>query len=66
MILYIHLYLYGAFLGIAIANGFNELLVTTASLFLSGVLIVGVLFMRKNPERHSTFRIFLRNKSVLF
>lgn len=33
--------------GIAIANNFNELLVTTAALFLSGVLIVGIVFIRK-------------------
>ncbi|TQE91198.1 hypothetical protein [Ureibacillus terrenus] len=39
------------FIGIAIANGFDELLVTTSALFLSGVLIVGVLFMKKNPVR---------------
>lgn len=39
------------FLGIAISNGFNELLVTTSSLFLSGVIIVGILFMKKNPVR---------------
>lgn len=35
------------FIGIAVANSFNELLVTTAALFLSGVLIVGILFIRK-------------------
>lgn len=35
------------FIGIAVANGFNELLVTTAALFLSGVLVVGILFIRK-------------------
>ncbi|MFC5558839.1 hypothetical protein ACFPN4_06895 [Ureibacillus thermophilus] len=39
------------FIGIAISNGFDELLVTTSSLFLSGVLIVGILFMKKNPAR---------------
>lgn len=39
------------YLGIAVENGFNELLVTIAALFLSGVMFVGVLFMRKNPER---------------
>lgn len=39
------------YLGIAIENGFSELLVTIAALFLSGVMIVGVLFIRKNPER---------------
>lgn len=40
------------FIGIAISNGFDELLVTTSSLFLSGVLIVGILFMKKNPARN--------------
>lgn len=39
------------FIGIAMSNGFEELLVTTSSLFLSGVLIVGILFMKKNPAR---------------
>lgn len=39
------------FLGIAISNGFDELLVTTSSLFLSGVMVVGILFMKKNPVR---------------
>ncbi|MFD2869442.1 tryptophan-rich sensory protein [Kurthia populi] len=34
-------------IGVAIANTFNELLVTTAALFLSGVLIVGIIFIRK-------------------
>lgn len=34
-------------LGVAVANEFNELLVTTAALFLSGVLIVGIVFIRK-------------------
>ena len=34
-------------LGVALANNFNELLVTTAALFLSGVLIVGIVFIRK-------------------
>lgn len=37
------------YIGIAIANGFGELLVTTAALFLSGVMIVGIFFMKKNP-----------------
>lgn len=34
-------------IGVAVANNFNELLVTTAALFLSGVLIVGIVFIRK-------------------
>ncbi len=37
------------YIGIAFANGFGELLVTTAALFLSGVMVVGILFMKKNP-----------------
>lgn len=35
------------YLGIAISNGFDELLVTTAAVFLIGVLVVGILFIRK-------------------
>lgn len=36
-----------AYIGIALHNGFDELLVTTASLFLCGALFVGILFMKK-------------------
>lgn len=36
-----------AYIGIAIKNGFEELLVTTAALFLSGVLLAGILFIKK-------------------
>lgn len=36
-----------AYLAVAIHNGFDELLVTTAALFLSGVMIVGILFIKK-------------------
>ena len=39
-----------AFIGVAIANGFQGLLVSTASLFLSGVLIVGLYTLKKNRE----------------
>ncbi len=39
-----------AFIGVAIANGFHGLLVSTASLFLSGVLIVGLYSLKKNRE----------------
>lgn len=35
------------YIGIAVANGFEELLVTIASLFLSGVIIVGIFFIKK-------------------
>ncbi|MEO4055427.1 hypothetical protein [Solibacillus sp. CAU 1738] len=36
------------YVGIAIQNGLEELLVTTAALFLCGVLIAGILFVKKN------------------
>ena len=36
-----------AFIGIALHNHLDELLVTTAALFLCGVLIVGILFVKK-------------------
>ncbi len=39
------------YIGIVIANGFDELLVSTAALFLSGVMIAGIFFMKKNPAR---------------
>ena len=39
-----------AFIGIAIACGFQGLLVSTASLFLSGVLIVGLYGLKKKRE----------------
>jgi hypothetical protein len=39
-----------AFIGIAITNGLQDLLVTTASIFLSGVLIVGLYGFKKNRE----------------
>ncbi len=40
------------FIGIAFKNGFEELLVTAAALFLSGVLVVGIIFIKKQklPE----------------
>lgn len=38
------------YVGIAISNGFDELLVSTAALFLSGVMIVGIIFIKKNPS----------------
>lgn len=38
-----------AYLAIALQNSFDELLVTTAALFLSGVMVVGILFIKKNP-----------------
>lgn len=38
-----------AYIGIALHNGFDELLVTTAALFLCGVLLVGIQFIKKNP-----------------
>ena len=39
-----------SYLGIAVANGFNELLVTTAALFLSGVMIASIYLLKKNRE----------------
>ena len=39
-----------AFIGIAIANGFQGLLVSTAAIFLSGVLIFGLYRLKKNRE----------------
>lgn len=36
-----------AFVGIAIKHGMDELLVTTASLFLSGVIVTGILLIKK-------------------
>lgn len=38
-----------AFIGIALHNHLDELLVTTAALFLCGVLVVGILFVKKKP-----------------
>ncbi len=35
------------YIGIAIQNGFDELLVSTAALFLAGVMIVGVFLIKK-------------------
>lgn len=40
-----------AFLGIACRHQFNELLITTASLFLSSVLVAGILFIKKTPSK---------------
>lgn len=39
------------YVGIVINNGFEELFVSTAALFLCGVLIVGILFIKKNRGR---------------
>lgn len=38
-----------AFIGIAVKHGTSELLVTTASLFLSGVIVTGILLIKKRP-----------------
>lgn len=38
-----------AFIGIAVNNGLDELLVTTAALFLCAVMVVGILFIKKRP-----------------
>lgn len=39
-----------AYIGIAVHNGFEELLVMTAALFLSAVLFAGILFIKKRPS----------------
>lgn len=41
------------YVGIAVQNGFDELLVSTAALFLAGVMLVGVFFIKKtyNPQK---------------
>lgn len=36
------------YLGITFTNSFEELLVSTAALFLCGVMVAGILFMKKN------------------
>ena len=38
-----------SYIGIAVQNGFDELLVTTAALFLAGVMVVGIFLIKKNP-----------------
>ena len=40
-----------AFIGIAVRHNFNELLISAASLFLSAVLVVGILFIKKTPTK---------------
>lgn len=37
------------YIGIAFSNGLNQLLVSTAALFLSAVLITGIFTLKKNP-----------------
>ena len=41
-----------AFIGIAVRNGLEELLVSTAALFLSAVMLAGIIFMKK-AKSHS-------------
>ena len=43
-----------AFIGIAVRNGFEELLVSTAALFLSAVMLAGIIFMKKSMSHSST------------
>lgn len=38
-----------AYIGIAVRNGLDELLVSTASLFLCAVMLVGIIFIKKRP-----------------
>ncbi|TQR15287.1 tryptophan-rich sensory protein [Psychrobacillus soli] len=39
------------FLGLAVRHLFNELLISTASLFLSSVLVAGIFFIKKTPSK---------------
>lgn len=43
-------YVWGYF-GIVLKNGFNELFVTAAALFLIGVMIVCTIYLKKNPAK---------------
>jgi hypothetical protein len=43
-----------AFVGIAVRNGFDELLVSTAALFLSAVMLAGIIFMKKSMRNSSS------------
>ena len=43
-----------AFVGIAVRNGFEELLVSTAALFLSAVMLAGIIFMKKSLRNSSS------------
>ena len=45
---YVLVFIWG-FIGIAVRNGFDELLVSTAALFLCAVMFVGILFIKKRP-----------------
>jgi len=40
-----------AFIGIAARHKFDDLLITSASIFLSSVLLVGILFIKKTPSK---------------
>lgn len=40
-----------SYIGIAAANGFEELLVSAAALFLSGVMAAGIIFMEKKEKK---------------
>ena len=42
-----------AFIGIAAKNGFDELLVSTAALFLCAVMLAGIIFIKKKPSANS-------------
>lgn len=42
-----------AFIGIAVRNGSEELLVSTAAFFLSAVMLSGILFIKKRPTARS-------------
>lgn len=44
------IFLFG-YIGIIIANGFDELFVSAAALFLCGVIVVGIVFMKKKRKK---------------
>ncbi len=51
-IIYVFVFIW-AFIGIAVKNGFDELLVSTAALFLSAFMLAGILFIKKRSTARS-------------
>ncbi|RNF38423.1 TspO/MBR family protein [Planococcus salinus] len=45
-----------AFIGIAVKNNTDELLVTASSLFLTGVILTGILLIKKKPDQRRNFQ----------
>lgn len=41
-----------SYIGITVANGFEELFVSAAALFLSGVMVAGIIFLEKKEKKH--------------